>query len=133
MKDTRSSSIPLFRHAQAEGRPIRVGILGAGFMSQGLTNQITNAPRACVSLRSPTANFIGRWTSFSYAGLEGIVDRRLATQARRSHSGNKPVATEDALLLARSEFIDVLVDITGSVEFGALVALEAFKHGKHSC
>jgi predicted homoserine dehydrogenase-like protein len=38
--------------------------------------------------------------------------------------------TEDAFLLARSEQIDVLVDVTGSVEFGAQVVLEAFKHGK---
>ena len=26
---------------QLEGRPIRVGIVGAGYMSQGLINQIT--------------------------------------------------------------------------------------------
>ena len=44
--------------------------------------------------------------------------------------GGKPVVTEDAYLLARSEHIDVLVDVTGSVEFGAHVMLEAFKHGK---
>ena len=31
----------------------------------------------------------------------------------------------------RSEHIDALVDVTGSVEFGARVALEAFRHGKH--
>jgi predicted homoserine dehydrogenase-like protein len=32
--------------------------------------------------------------------------------------------------LARSPLVDVLVDVTGSVEFGAHVVLEAFKHGK---
>ena len=42
----------------------------------------------------------------------------------------RPAATEDALLLCRSEHVDVVVDATGSVEFGAHVALEAFKHGK---
>jgi predicted homoserine dehydrogenase-like protein len=42
----------------------------------------------------------------------------------------EPAATEDALLLCRSEHVDVVVDTTGSVEFGAHVALEAFKHGK---
>lgn len=30
-----------------------------------------------------------------------------------------PVVTEDPFLLARSEQVDVLVDVTGSVEFGA--------------
>ena len=34
------------------------------------------------------------------------------------------------MLLARSPHIDVLVDVTGSVEFGAHVVLEAFRHGK---
>ena len=42
----------------------------------------------------------------------------------------KPVVTEDAMLLARSESVDLIVDTTGSVEFGSRVALEAFQHGK---
>ena len=42
----------------------------------------------------------------------------------------KTVVTDDAFLLARSTEVDVLVDVTGSVEFGARVAFEAFKHGK---
>jgi predicted homoserine dehydrogenase-like protein len=42
----------------------------------------------------------------------------------------KVIATGDAFLLVRSSEVDVVVDVTGSVEFGAQVALEAFKHGK---
>src|ERR1043165_7239650 len=42
----------------------------------------------------------------------------------------KPVVTEDAFLLARSAQVDVLLDVTGSVEFGAHVVLEAFRHSK---
>src|SRR5206468_11124290 len=43
----------------------------------------------------------------------------------------KAIASADAFLLARSPQIDVLVDTTGSVNFGAGVILEAFKCGKH--
>jgi predicted homoserine dehydrogenase-like protein len=42
----------------------------------------------------------------------------------------KVVATDNASLLACSTQVDVLVDVTGSVEFGTRVALEAFSHGK---
>ena len=35
------------------------------------------------------------------------------------------------MLLPRSESIDCLVDVTGAVEFGARVVMEAFKHKKH--
>jgi predicted homoserine dehydrogenase-like protein len=39
--------------------------------------------------------------------------------------------TDDPFLLCRAEQIDVLVDLTGSVEFGAQVMLEAARNGKH--
>ena len=54
------------------------------------------------------------------------------TQAELDNAINRkqPVVTEDAFLLARSEHVDVLVETTGSVEFGARIILEAFKHGK---
>ena len=41
------------------------------------------------------------------------------------------VATDDAFLLCRSPHIDVILEVTGAVEFGSRVALEAMKHRKH--
>ncbi len=67
---------------------------------------------------------------FRYAGLEDVVVTESQTTFDDCVRSSKPVVTEDAMLLARSPFIDVLVDVTGSVEFGARVALEAFEHGK---
>ena len=57
---------------------------------------------------------------------------KATTQAQVDNAirAGKAVVTQDAFLLARSEQIDVLVDVTGSVEFGANVVLEAFRHGK---
>jgi predicted homoserine dehydrogenase-like protein len=39
--------------------------------------------------------------------------------------------TEDAHLLCRSDSVDVVIEVTGAVEFGAGVTLEAIRHGKH--
>jgi predicted homoserine dehydrogenase-like protein len=39
--------------------------------------------------------------------------------------------TDDALLLCRAEGIDCIVEVTGAVEFGAHVVMEAIAHGKH--
>jgi predicted homoserine dehydrogenase-like protein len=119
------------KRREAEGRPIRVGIIGAGFMCQGLTNQIANSVpgmRICaVSNRQPErALGVLRYAGFEPAGVA-------ETQAQFDNTirAGKPAAAEDAMLLAHSDLIDVLVDTTGSVEFGARVVLEAFKHGKH--
>jgi predicted homoserine dehydrogenase-like protein len=111
-------------------KPIRVGIIGAGFMCQGLTNQITHSTPGMRVAAISNRRVQRAVDVFHYSGLEDVVvadsQQRFDTAVERS----APVAVEDAMLIARSEFIDVLVDVTGSVEFGARVALEAFRYGK---
>src|SRR6188472_281534 len=103
---------------EAEGKPIRVGIVGAGFMAHGLTNQIVNSVPGmrvvAISNRKPARAM----ETFQYAGLEPVTadSQRAFDQAVEA---GRPVATEDAMLLARSPHVDVLVETTGSVEFGA--------------
>ena len=115
---------------QDHNRPIRVGIVGAGFMCQGLTNQIVNSVPGmrvvAISNRRPE-RAVG---VFKYAGCEDIVLADSQLKFDDAAGLARPVATADAMHLARSPHIDVLVDVTGSVELGAHVALEAFKHGK---
>ena len=116
---------------EAEGRPIRVGLIGAGFMGQGLTNQVTNSVPGMRMVAAYARRVDKAVKVFEYAGRTGVVIATSQGQLEDAIREGKPVATEDAFLLARSGQIDVLVDVTGSVEFGAHVILEAFKHGKH--
>jgi predicted homoserine dehydrogenase-like protein len=115
---------------ERDGRPIRVALLGAGFMSHGLANHIVNTTPGMrlmgVYNRRPQRAF----DLFSYAGVEDVVSPKTQKEADLAMREGKAVATDDAFLLARSPEIDVLVDVTGSVEFGARVALEAFRHKK---
>jgi predicted homoserine dehydrogenase-like protein len=67
---------------------------------------------------------------FHYAGQEDVTQVETQRQLDQAINANIPAVTDDAFLLARSDFIDVIVDVTGSVEFGARVVLEAFKHRK---
>ena len=115
-----------------EGRPIRVGIVGAGFMAQGLNNQITHSVPGmkvvAISNRRPQRAI----DVFHYAGRDNVVTAGSQAALDAGIEAGKAVATEDAMLLARSPHVDVLVDVTGSVEFGARVLLEGFRHGKHA-
>ncbi|MGZ5871410.1 MAG: NAD(P)H-dependent oxidoreductase [Bradyrhizobium sp.] len=113
-----------------QDRPIRVGIVGAGFMCQGLTNQIVNSTPGmrvvAISNRRPERAV----AVFEYAGCEDIVVAESQVKFDDAAARARPVATQDPMLLARSPHVDVLVDVTGSVEYGAHVVLEAFRHGK---
>ncbi|HYD78051.1 NAD(P)H-dependent oxidoreductase [Ramlibacter sp.] len=109
--------------------PIRVGMVGAGFMAQGLTNQIENSVpgmrMAAIYNRRPERarhcyEYSGRTPVM--AGSQSAFDA--AVEARQA------VVAEDPFLITRSPHIDIVVDTTGSVEFGSHVILDAFKHGK---
>jgi predicted homoserine dehydrogenase-like protein len=115
---------------EEQGKPIRVGMVGAGFMGQGLTNQIENSVpgmrMAAVYNRRPERAF----QVYRYAGREDVVAAGTQEALDDAVRHARPTVTEDAFAICRSPEIDVVLDVTGSVEFGARVILEAFRHGK---
>ena len=115
---------------QAQGKPIRVGIVGAGFMCQGLTNQIENSIPGMRVAAISNRRVQRAVDVYTYSGHKDVVVADTQNQLDDAIRAYKPVATEDAFLLSRSGLIDVICDVTGSVEFGAHVVLEAFRHGK---
>jgi predicted homoserine dehydrogenase-like protein len=115
---------------EAAGKPIRVGMVGAGFMGQGLTNQITNSVpgmrmAAVYNRRPERAEHV-----FRYSGLDDVVTADSQADLDAAVRSERPTVAGDPSLLCASEEIDVIVDVTGSVEFGARVILEAFRHQK---
>src|SRR5687768_9024049 len=117
---------------EAEGRPIRVGMIGAGFMARGITNQILHNARGMrlVAIFNRCVQKAVDCYKYADDAIEPtIVDSQ--TSLDEAILGGRPVVTEDAMLLCRSAHIDVLVDVPGAVDFGARLVLEAFRHGKH--
>ena len=115
---------------EAEDKLIRVGLIGSGFMAQGLCNQITNSVpgmrvAAIYGRRVERAVEILRYAGVADAEAVSSADAFGAALRQR-----RPVATDDPFLLTQSDQIDVLVELTGSVEFGAQVAMDAFAHQK---
>jgi predicted homoserine dehydrogenase-like protein len=117
--------------ARAEANnPVRVGLIGAGFMVQGLTNMIVNATpgmKVVAISNRHVERATGVWT---YSGQESVVANTESAFESAASAGT-PIATEDPMLICRSPHVDVIVEATGAVEFGLHVTLEAMKHGKH--
>src|SRR4051812_25373126 len=115
---------------EAQGTAIRVGMIGAGFMGQGLTTQIVNSVRgmrmAATYNRKPE-RAIG---VYKYAGCEDVVLAKSQTALDDAIRRGKPAVAEDPFTICRSPEVDIVVDVTGSVEFGAQIILEAFANKK---
>ena len=71
--------------------------------------------------------------AFEYAGSGRAEVASSQSELDDALRRELPAVAEEPFLICRSSEIDVVVDVTGSVEFGAQVALEAFAHGSRSC
>lgn len=119
------------RQRQAEGRPVRVAMVGAGFMGRGLVNQIANSvPGMEVTVIVARRAEQGH-RAYVEAGLDGVVDVDGASALSAAVRAGSPAVTTDYRVAVAGDEVDVVVDVTGAVEYGAHVALAAFEHGKH--
>ena len=118
------------KRREAEDNRIRVGLIGAGFMGQGITNQIMNSVPGMQLSAIFNRNLEKALNVYEYSGYSNAVEAKNVDALNDAIQSGKPVVTEDAFILTESEHIDLLLDVTGSVEFGAKVALAAFKNGK---
>ena len=112
------------------GNPIRVGMIGAGFMGHGLLNQIVNSVPGERLVAVYNRHLEKAIDAYRYAGLEPVTVES-QNQLEDAIAAGRAAVTEDWTLLTRSSQIDALVDVTGAVEFGARMAMDAFEHGKH--
>ena len=115
----------------AEGRPVRVAMVGAGFMGRGVAAQIVRRTPGMELVAVSNRHLDGARRAYAEAGVDApvVVDSaRALSEAVRT---GRPAVTDDASLLCAAEGIDVVCDVTGAIEFGARVTLDAFAHGKH--
>jgi len=118
------------RAREAAGKPIRVGMIGCGFMGRGLVNQILNSfvgMRLVAIYNRTVEKGVQAYRDAGAAPIEVSTQGALEDAIK----AGKPAVTADWKLLCHSEQIEILIDVTGAVEFGAHFVLEAFNHGKH--
>jgi len=65
------------------------------------------------------------------AGVTAWSRAASVREAELAISRGVPVLTDDPSVLTACDAIDVLIEVTGTIEAGARVVLEAFDHGKH--
>jgi predicted homoserine dehydrogenase-like protein len=115
----------------SDGNPIRIGIVGAGFMGRAITRQIVR--------RVPGIQIVGIFNRHPERAFEawrgaGVEDVRTAESvaALTDHAAaGRAVVVDEPQLLTDAGIVDVLVETTGAVEFGAGVVTRALEQGRH--
>ncbi len=119
------------RKREALDNPIRVGLIGAGYMGRGIAQQLlTPLPGIrLVAMSNRNASRCER--VLADAGVESPVTVSSPTELEDAVDQGRLAITDNAMLLCQAENIDLLIEATGEVEFGAHIATTAIDHGKH--
>lgn len=116
---------------QDAGNPIRVGMVGAGFMARGIALQIANVVPGMELVAIANRHMEGAVRAYNEAGVADTRAIATVEDLEDAIARGQHAVTDDAMLLCRADGIDAVLEVTGAIEFGAHVALEAIKHGKH--
>jgi predicted homoserine dehydrogenase-like protein len=115
----------------AAGDPIRVAMVGAGFMGRGIANQIVSSVPGMELVAISNRHLGGARRAYAEAGIDDVETVDDVGSLEAAIDGGRPAVTEDALLVCRAGQVDAIIEVTGTVELGAQVVLEAIDHGKH--
>jgi predicted homoserine dehydrogenase-like protein len=116
---------------EREGNPIRIGMVGAGYMGRGIALQILSSFRGMQLVAIANRSVPEARRAYQEAGVDssGIVGSLRELEERISRGSYS--VTDDAALVCRAEGIDAVIEATGEIEFGARIAVDALNHGKH--
>lgn len=113
------------------GNPIKVGMIGAGFMGRGIANQIINSVPGMELVAISNRSLDGAKRAYTEAGIQDIQVVETVFKLEDAIAQGQYAVTDDPMLLCQADGIDALIEVTGTIEFSAHVVMEAITHRKH--
>lgn len=115
------------RRRHEEGNPVKVGIVGCGFLGKALARQIHDRVQGmevvCIATRTPDK---------ALEVFDGSAELPTSlTQLNEAIAAGRHSVIEDPLMLCQADGIDVIIDACGSITMGAEVAFQCLDHQKH--
>ncbi len=115
----------------ADNNPIKVGMVGAGFMGRGIALQILKYTQGIDLVAISNRSLDGAIRAYNEADVTDTTEVHTIGALNDAIGAGQYAVTDDPMLLCQANDIDVVIEVTGAVEFGAKVVLEAIANKKH--
>lgn len=113
------------------GNPIRVGMIGAGAMGRGIALQISTAVPGMEVVAISNRHIERAKEAYHLAGIKNFDEVENVYTLEDAIAARRGAVTSDAIMLCCAPSIDVVLEVTGTIDFSAQVALAAIENGKH--
>ncbi len=120
------------RKREEQHRPVRVGMIGAGATGRAIALQLaTPVPGIrLVAIANRTAAHAER--AFREAGITQWGPASAPADIERLVQRGVPALTDDPTHITRCPAIDIVIEVTGTIDVAAAVVLDAIDAGKHT-
>src|SRR5947209_3017942 len=95
---------------EAAGNPIKVGMIGAGFMGRGIANQIINSVPGMRLAAIANRTLAQAERAYVEAGAANPVSVESANALDDAIRRGQPAITEDPAVVCQSESIDAIIE-----------------------
>jgi predicted homoserine dehydrogenase-like protein len=116
---------------QTENNPVRVGMIGAGFMGKGIALQICQYVPGMKLVAIANRTISNARKAYTKAGISEIFEINNLKSLEDNIKSGKFSITDKPELLCEADGIDAILEVTGTVEFAIPIILKAFEHHKH--
>lgn len=115
---------------EARGRPVRIGLIGAGQMGTDVVAQCQMMKGITVAATADIDVARAR-RAYAIAGAAGdVIEARSAAEADAAVTDGQLVVAKDYRVVTDMRHIDVMLEATGAPEVGAAAALRAARRGQ---
>ena len=114
-----------------QNNPVRVAMVGAGYMARGIALQILTAMPGLRLVAIANRTVANAERAYRDAGVQDFERVSNQAQMEKAISQGRYAVTDDPTLLTRAGQVEAIIETTGEIEYGANVALDAITHGKH--
>lgn len=111
--------------------PIKVAIIGAGEMAKGIINQITKYSPGITVAVTYNRTLEKAIKAYQEVGIKEYKVIDTVKELEKSIKNNIPSITQNIDTICEAEGIDVIVEVTGTIEFAARTIINAFNNGKN--
>ena len=115
---------------ESSGRPVRVGVIGAGATGRAIALQLATPPPGIRLAGLANRTIANGERALREAGVPDWVRVGSAREADAAIARGATVLTDDPSVLIASDSIDIIVEVTGTVGPAARTVLQAFDYDK---
>ena len=115
---------------ESKGQPVRVGMVGAGAEGRAIALQLGSPVPGIRLVGISNRTLEHGEKAFSQAGIAAWRPASSPAEAAKAIAAGNPVLTDDPSVLTACDAIDVIVEVTGTIDAAASTCLSAFEHRK---